>query len=600
MATRNLQVVIAGDASGAQNAFRQVEGSGVSMGEKLSGVGKKLTMGLTLPLVAGGAVAFKYAGDLAETMSKARVVFGDNSKDILNWSKTSATAMGMSRDQALGAASSLGMVFTQVGMNATEAGKMSKSWVTLAADLASFNNASPEEVLTAITAATRGEYDALQQYVPMINAATVEQKAMAMGLADANGEISAQAKVQAINQLMFEQTTKAQGDFGRTAGGAANQQKILTAKMKDTAAQIGGTLLPIGTKLLGWASNLSGAFGGLTKTQQTLVLGFAGFAAALGPVLSFTGNIMKLAKVLKLATAAQWLWNVAMSANPIMLIVIGVAALVAAVVLAYQKVGWFRDFVDGAFNVIKTVISTVFNWVKDNWPLLLTILTGPIGLAVLLIKTHWNTIIGVVSGVINWIRSNWQTLLAIITGPIGVAVYIIHRYWGSITSGASWAVNSIIGVFRGLAGGIGSAVSGVYNAIIWPFQTAINAVRSLWNNTIGGRSFSIGGGSFFGVKIPKLDLNIPRLHTGGVFQAADGGAGLALLRDGERVLTPTQQMPISSSAAAQPTPQPIFLNITIEGNVTSERDLFESLRQYLVRLSKTNPNVLSGMSGAGT
>src|SRR5690606_14675495 len=44
------------------------------------------------------------------------------------------------------------------------------------------------------------------------------------------------------------------------------------------------------------------------------------------------------------------------------------------------------------FETIKNVVMAVFNWIKDNWPLLLGILTGPIGWAVLLIVNHWDTI----------------------------------------------------------------------------------------------------------------------------------------------------------------------------------------------------------------
>ncbi len=43
-----------------------------------------------------------------------------------------------------------------------------------------------------------------------------------------------------------------------------------------------------------------------------------------------------------IATAAQWLWNVAMDANPIALIIIGIAALVAAIIWIATKTTWFQ------------------------------------------------------------------------------------------------------------------------------------------------------------------------------------------------------------------------------------------------------------------
>jgi hypothetical protein len=113
----------------------------------------------------------------------------------------------------------------------------------------------------------------------------------------------------------------------------------------------------------------------------------------------------------KAMAAAQWLLNAAMSANPIGLVVLALTALVGGLILAYNKVGWFRDLVNGAWGMIKdatnamwTVIKSVFgffvglissviNFVKSNWPLILGALGGPVGLAVALILKHRDKIV---------------------------------------------------------------------------------------------------------------------------------------------------------------------------------------------------------------
>lgn len=91
-------------------------------------------------------------------------------------------------------------------------------------------------------------------------------------------------------------------------------------------------------------------------------------------------------------TAAQWALNVAMDANPIGLIILAIVALIAAFVLAYTKIDWFRNFIDGAFSFIFNAISTVFNWVKDNWQKIGVILLGPIAWAVAAIIANWDKI----------------------------------------------------------------------------------------------------------------------------------------------------------------------------------------------------------------
>lgn len=81
-------------------------------------------------------------------------------------------------------------------------------------------------------------------------------------------------------------------------------------------------------------------------------------------------------------TAAQWALNVALSANPVGLVILAIVALVGVIILAWRRSETFRRIVTGAFNAVKSAASAAWNWVKRNWPLLLAIITGPIGLAV--------------------------------------------------------------------------------------------------------------------------------------------------------------------------------------------------------------------------
>lgn len=64
-------------------------------------------------------------------------------------------------------------------------------------------------------------------------------------------------------------------------------------------------------------------------------------------------------------TAAQWALNVAMSANPIALVIIGIAALVAGIVLLWNKNEAFRVAVITAWTAIRDTAISVFGWIKD-------------------------------------------------------------------------------------------------------------------------------------------------------------------------------------------------------------------------------------------
>jgi phage-related protein len=249
-----------------------------------------------------------------------------------------------------------------------------------------------------------------------------------------------------------------------------------------------------------------------------LLAGFAEWLARNKPVLQGIGIA-----ILTMLVPAFVAWAISAGAAaiatlvamaPLIAIGIAIAALAALVIIH--------------FDTIKRWISNVFNWVKDNWPLLLAILTGPFGLAVLLIKRNWETIKEAASGALNWVRDRW---------------------------------NDLVGFVKGIPGRISEAASGMWDGIKDAFRSVINTIIGWWN----GISFKLptiripgfdppGPGSWGGATIGGNSFNtpnIPTLHEGGTFRTAiPGGEGLALLQDKESVLTPEQLRVINSGAAA--------------------------------------------------
>src|SRR4029077_9010349 len=104
------------------------------------------------------------------------------------------------------------------------------------------------------------------------------------------------------------------------------------------------------------------------------------------------------------------------------------------------------------------IVDSVINWVKAHWPLILAIMTGPVGLAVLFIVKHWDQITAAVSKAIDWVKAHWPLILAILTGPVGLAVLAIVKHWDEIKNGASKMIGDLVGFFQKLPGRILSAV----------------------------------------------------------------------------------------------------------------------------------------------
>ena len=207
-----------------------------SWGKSITKAGKKATLGLTAPLVAGFGFAISAASDLNESQSAVNTVFGDSANVITDFSKTSATAMGISQNAYLDAASGLGALFTGMGLSDKTSADFSSNILQNASDLASFYNTDPGTALQDLNSGLVGEAEPLRKYGILLSEAAVQQKAMEQtGKANAK-QLTESEKVTARYALIQEQMGAAQGDFARTSGGLANQQRILRAQLADTAA----------------------------------------------------------------------------------------------------------------------------------------------------------------------------------------------------------------------------------------------------------------------------------------------------------------------------------------------------------------------------
>lgn len=251
--------------------------------------------------------AVSSASDLGETVSKSNNIFGQNAKVIEDWAETAATSAGLSKQAALEAASGFGNMFTQLGFAGETAAAMSIDVVQLSADLGSFNNLPTADVADKISAAFRGEYDSLQALIPNINAARVEQEALAATGKTAAAELTAQEKAAAVLAIVHRDGANAANDFAETSDGLANSQKILQAELENVKTEIGTALLPVVTDL----------FHVFAETGLPIVKELAAwFTENQEAVRAFVvgvvdGGLMIVEALLHIAQFHQYLFNVA-------------------------------------------------------------------------------------------------------------------------------------------------------------------------------------------------------------------------------------------------------------------------------------------------
>lgn len=286
----------------------------------------------------------------------------------------------------------------------------------------------------------------------------------------------------------FEQQAK-----DATGGIATGMQNAQTAITRGVAKII----TAVGQK------NVSEGIANIGKAFET-VLGSIAVAVppvldVLGKVFGFIGankdifaplavGIVAIVTAMKLwqaatavATLVQGAFNVVLAANPIGLIILAIVGLVAALTYFFTQTELGKTIVQN----FGKIVTAVWEGIKA-------------GLAAVgsFFGTVWQGIKNVVAGVINWVKANWPLLLAIITGPIGLAVAFVIRHWDQIKTGAANMINGLVGFFRGLPGKVISAIGNMGKLLY-------NSGRDLINGLLNGAGSLLSNiGNFFLDKLP--------------------------------------------------------------------------------------------------
>jgi phage-related protein len=306
-------------------------------------------------------------------------------------------------------------------------------------------------------------------------------------------ELRAQADAAGATTAAFGEIDKARG-FDR-----------LKTSLDNLSISAGDTLLPVVAELIDLIIPWVQAFGQLDDGTKKVILGSLAAAAALGPILIIAS---KLIMVIRGVSAAFTF----LAANPVVLVL---AAIAAAAYLIYRNwdsiwpviqqvgktiadvaksiAGWVNDY-------ILRPIQTAFGWIKDNWQILLAVLTGPLGLFILAIRKWGRQVLGaftaafravwsavgsvmrtiqrVVESVMSAIRDGIDTALGIIRSAFEIARDVISAAWNSM-AGAIDAAGSLI---RGVMDVINIGISTMQTVI----ETAAGIIVGVWEGIRDG------------------------------------------------------------------------------------------------------------------
>ncbi|BAB80836.1 phage tail tape measure protein [Clostridium perfringens] len=204
----------------------------------------------------------------------------------------------------------------------------------------------------------------------------------------------------------------------------------------------------------------------------------------------------------KAMTLAQKTLNLALSMNPIGVVITLLVALAATFVVLYNKCTWFRNGVNAVWAGVKSVFKGFANFFKGAFSRDWTQTFGLLGIQL-------NSFFGTVSAI-------WNGVKGVFTGIITFIKGVFTGNWRSAFQGLADIVKSIFGMLGGI-------IKAPINAAISGINMAIRGINSLSFNV---PSWIPGiGGSHFGVNLPT----IPALAEGGIVTKAT----MALVGEGK-------------------------------------------------------------------
>lgn len=182
---------------------------------------------------------------------------------------------------------------------------------------------------------------------------------------------------------------------------------------------------------------------------------------------------------------AAWLaFQLLMETNPIVIII---TLIIAAGILLMMHWKQVKEIGSRVFHDIGGFISSVWNWIKSHWPLLLGILTGPIGLAVVWVISHFGQILSFFKGLPGKIKS-----------AVGDLSHLLVEAGKDLVRG-------LINGIKNIGGEVGDAIKGVA-------QGAVDKAKSILHIKSPSQVFAeigtnIGAGLIQGIQGMQQDTN---------------------------------------------------------------------------------------------
>lgn len=264
------------NTSGAEGSLDKTGKKAEGLGSTFSSVFKKIGAVVTTYLSAKALINFgreciELASDVQEMENKFNVVFQGMTDEVNAWAESYAAAIGRNSNTIKGYLADNQNMFVGMGMTRQAGAALSEQMVSLALDLASFNNLNEDDAVNAMAKALMGESESAKSLGAVINDNTLAMAMEKMGYEGKFQALTEAEKMEVRYQAILMQSTDAVGDCARSLDSYKGRQLQLKATTENLKETIGSALLPVMTRLMEKANDAASGLSNKLEPAMELV-----------------------------------------------------------------------------------------------------------------------------------------------------------------------------------------------------------------------------------------------------------------------------------------------------------------------------------------
>jgi hypothetical protein len=338
--------------------------------DQLAGVGQKLSLYLTAPILALGTAAAYAANETEDAIVGMRNAFGSSADEAEKAAARIAEAYGLSTASAAKFLASTGRILSNFDLTDEKALQYSESIQQIAADWAAYTQieGGTEAVTQTLTSALTGRTMALKQIGIIIDENEIKEKIAAMRAKGALFTSEKQAKALATLSLIQDRTAKSAGSYAKEADGLDESLSRIRERFVELGNVFGKILLPYLKPILKYLEGVVNRLIAMDDKTKKVVLVVAGLVAAVGPLLVVFSSLLGIAA--NLGTFFTALQAGALAASvPLVLMAGKILLIVGAVALLALALEDLYQFFTGGESVFGDFMDMLQAWGDSltNW-----------------------------------------------------------------------------------------------------------------------------------------------------------------------------------------------------------------------------------------